>query len=70
MVQVHVTQKDLDNNNGGGGLEIYIEGVIGNTADVDPCPVFIENYKGEVRICIWNDTVDPQVIVLKKKPVL
>ena len=68
MIQIHVAQKDLENNNGGCGLEIYIEGVAGNT--VDPCPVFIENYKGEVRICIWNDTVDPQVIVLKKKPVL
>jgi hypothetical protein len=71
MVQVHVSQKDLDSNNGEGGLEIYIEGVAGSPeGDADnPCPIFIENYKGDIRVLIWNDTIDPQIIVLKRQPV-
>lgn len=70
-MQVHVAQKDLDNNNGDGGLEIYIEGVVGSPADdpANPCPIFIESYKGDIRVLVWNGEEDPQIIVLKKQPV-
>ena len=68
-MQVIVNKKILDNNKGGGGLEIIIEGVKGDpTSDINkPCPIFIEYYQGEYRVLIWNDTQDPQVIVLEPR---
>ena len=68
-MQVIVNKRDLDNNKGGGGLEIIIEGVKGDpTSDINkPCPIFIEFYKGEVRVLVWNNTQDPQVIVLDQQ---
>lgn len=68
-MQVKVNKKILDNNQGGGGLEIIIDGVKGDpTCDPkNPCPIFIEYYKGEIRVLIWNNTQDPQVIVLEQQ---
>jgi len=67
--QIRINKKDIENSKGGGGLEIIIDGVKGNPQDLPskPCPIFIEYYKGEYRVIIWNNTQDPEIIVLKKK---
>ena len=65
MNKITLSQKDLDNNNGNGGLEIYIKGAAGNPQEDPGCVAFIEYYKGELRICIWDNTQDPQVIPIK-----
>lgn len=64
MKQITVTLADLDNNNGGGGLEIIIPGTIANTQDSLHCPVFIEYYEGKLRLLVWNNTQDPDITEL------
>jgi hypothetical protein len=69
---IKVTLKELDNNEGSGGLEIYIPGTVGDPSADDPknaLPIFIEYYKGELRLLLWNGDSDPEIykIGLKKK---
>jgi hypothetical protein len=68
-MQLRVNKRDLENSNGEGGLEIIIEGVKGDpTCDPSqPIPVFIEYYKGEYRVLVWNDSQEPELTVLKKQ---
>ena len=49
-IAIIVTLKELDNNEGSGGLEIAIPGTLGDpTADPkNPIPVFIEYYEGKL----------------------
>lgn len=63
--QLEISLEDLNNDNGSGGLEIIIPGVIGNPQDANNSPIFIEYYKGELRIAIWDNTQDPQIIPIK-----
>lgn len=68
-MQIIVNKKVLENSNSDGGLEIIIDGVKGDAAGdpSNPCPIFIEYYKGEYRVLIWNNTQDPQIIVLEQQ---
>jgi hypothetical protein len=67
--RVRVTLKELDNNEGSGGLEIEIPGTLGDpTADPkNPIPIFIEYYKEELRVLIWNGDTDPEVYKVQLK---
>lgn len=66
MMAITVTERELDNNNGSGGLEITIPEVDGSPEGVS-IPVFIESYKGEIRVIVWNGESDPHIITLKRK---
>jgi hypothetical protein len=61
-------KENLSNDHGSGGLEIAIEGFTGDPTETSPgTAVFLENYKGEMRVVVWDGTkVDPQIIILKK----
>jgi len=65
MKQIIISEKELHSN---GGLEIVIPGTAGSPEDPpgSPCPVFIESYKQEVRVIIWNGTEVPTIIPLKR----
>ena len=69
-VQMMISKKELDNKYGsGGGLEIRIEGCIGDPSEEEPgTAIFIEHYEGKYRVHIWNDTQDPTSITLKECP--
>lgn len=69
-VKITVTEKELDNQLGNGGLEICIPGTAGNPQDKESCPIFIEKYDGNIRVVIWNGTEDPQIIQLIPKGML
>lgn len=68
---IETTLTELNNDLGNGGLEIVIPGTLADpTADPkNSIPVFIEYYKGELRLLLWNGNIDPEVytIDLKKK---
>ena len=68
-IAISVTLKDLDNNQGSGGLEITIPGTLGDpTADSKkPILVFIEYYEGKLRVLIWNGDPDPEVYDIKMR---
>ena len=65
--QVSLTLEDLKNDNGEGGLEIIIPGTKTSPEDDpdNPCPVFIEYYKGQLRVHVWTGNSDPQTINLE-----
>ena len=65
MIQIHITEHELENTNGSGGLEIIIPGTIGNPQETLACPVFIEKYEGKIRVVVWNGDQDPTIIPLK-----
>ena len=67
MKKIILTQENLENTNGEGGVEIHIPGAIGNPTDTNNCPIFIEKYEGEIRVCIWNGEEDPTIIPIKMK---
>lgn len=67
--QVRVSLKDLNNDEGSGGLEIIIPEALGDPMG-DPSnsiPIFIEYYKGDLRVLIWNGEQDPEVHLIKLK---
>jgi hypothetical protein len=66
MFTLKVSAKSLNNDNGGGGLEIIIPGATGNPEDGDlNCPVFIEHYHGELRVIIWDGSPEPTIVPIK-----
>jgi hypothetical protein len=69
MVTQKISRKDLKNDEGSGGLEIYIPGVLGDPSDGSdvPCSVFIEEYEGKVWVRIWDGKQDPTSICLTDK---
>ena len=67
MIAINITEKELDNNSGSGGLEIVIPGLIGDPQSEDSIPVFIESYEGDIRVIVWNGEPDPQIITLKRR---
>lgn len=66
--KVRVTLEELKNDEGGCGLEIYIPGTKANLYEKEACPIFVEYYDGKLRVLIWDETTEPQVITLKIKP--
>lgn len=67
MKRITLTHEELENTNGGGGVEIHIPGTKANPTDKEPCPIYIEKYEDEIRVCIWNGNEDPEVITLKQE---
>lgn len=63
-VKVTVTEKELDNQNGHGGLEICIPGLEGNPQDPEGGVIFVEKYDGNIRLVVWNGEQDPQITQL------
>lgn len=69
-VQITITAKELNNDNGDGGLEVIIPGAEGNPEETIDCPIFVEYYNKELRVVIWDGNSDPQIIPIKNfKPV-
>ena len=67
-MQLKISQHELDNSQGSGGLEIVIEGCTGDPMEKKPgTSVFIENYEGKVQVHVWDGTQgDCQTIILKE----
>jgi hypothetical protein len=68
-MQLHLTKKELDNNSGSGGLEIYIPSVIASPTDAPDkkCPIFIEYYEGQIHVRVWDGKEDPTTITLTNR---
>jgi len=66
-IQVQVGLKELNNDDGSGGMEIAILEAEGDpTGDLkNPIPVFIEYYHGQLRIAVWNGNQDPEIHEIK-----
>jgi len=58
--------KEIDNTQGGKGLEICIKGLIGNPEETQPSTsIFIEKYEGNILCHIWtNNKHNSQTIEL------
>ena len=61
-IKMTISKEQLDNNAGGGGLEIRVPGFNGNPACPAEGQIFIEVYDGKLRVHAWNDTQDPETI--------
>ena len=59
--------KNLDNNAGGGGLEIKFPGFTGNPECPDEAQVFIEYYEEKMRVHVWNGESNPTTTELNPK---
>ena len=46
------------------GLEIYIPGVLASPEDKEPCPIFIEQFRGDVEVHIWDGSEDCRTTIL------
>lgn len=65
-MRLTISKKELENE-GSGGLEIVIEGCVGDPAGGLPgVSVFIERYIGNVLVHIWNGEQDPTTITLRE----
>lgn len=62
-----LSDSEINNNNGGKGLEIYIPGYKNNPQCPDDAQIFIEYYDGEIQIHVWNGEEDAQTIVINKQ---
>jgi hypothetical protein len=65
MKQITVTAQELNNDEGNGGLEVIIPGAEGNPEEEFDCPLFVEYYKGKLRVVIWDGSSEPQIIPIK-----
>jgi hypothetical protein len=65
-IKLNFTKKQLDNNEGSGGLEIKIKGCRGDPLDTRPgTALFLEYYEGKVQLHVWtNAQQDCQTIIL------
>jgi hypothetical protein len=62
-----INQRDLGKSEEGygHGLEIGIDGLVGDPTGSSPSSIFIEYYQGKVQLHIWTDgKQDPQTIIL------
>jgi hypothetical protein len=67
-MKLELVTKNLDNNAGGGGLEILVPGFKGNPECPDEAQIFIEYYEGKLRVHVWNGDPDPTTVELEEKP--
>ena len=67
-MKISLDKKDIENKDGGRGVEIVIEGCVGDPAEKFPgTAVFIEHYEGKVQVHVWDGTQqDCQTIILKQ----
>ena len=59
--------KNLDNSEGGGGLEIKFPGFEGNPQCPEDSQLFIEYSKKKINIHVWNGNQDPITTKLEPK---
>jgi hypothetical protein len=64
MLKLKFTKEELDNNKGGGGLDIRVPGFACNPAAPDDGQIFIEYYDGELHVRVWHGEQDPETISL------
>ena len=64
-IVLKLTDRELENTQGSGGIEIHIEGVEGSPVADET--LFIEKYEGKTRVVIWNGEQNPTIIELKPK---
>jgi len=62
MVYQKLDKHVLDNSEGGGGLEIRVDGYKDNPACPGEAQIFIEIYEGKLRVIAWNGQEDPKVL--------
>lgn len=60
-----ITKEDLENNKGGGGLEIRIPEFEGDPESPDAGQIFIEYYKGKIRVHVWKGYSEPTTTELE-----
>lgn len=68
-MKLRLTQKELINQDGDGGLEISIEGCVGDPQEESPgTAVFIEKYNGkiQVHVCDGNEPRLKSTFILKQ----
>ena len=58
VIQLNVPPSEIDNSEGGKGIEITIPGYKNNPEDPHGAQIFIEVYQGKVRVHVWNGTVN------------
>ena len=59
MKKLILSPHSLDNNEGGGGLEIEVLGYKGDIEGDHQTNVFLEIYEGKLRVHVWNGNQDP-----------
>ena len=64
--QLEISLKDLDNNDGDGGLEILIPEAL-SSPENEGIPIFIEYFKGQLRLLVWNGEKDPEIVNINLK---
>jgi hypothetical protein len=68
-MKLNLTRKQLDSTKKDGGLNIFIPGVLGDPTYVGkiPCPIFIEEHEGKIKIHVWDGQEVPITITLTNK---
>ena len=61
-MRMTISRGQLDNNEGGGGLEIKVPGFKNNPAAPDDGQIFIEFYEGKLRVVVWKGKEEPEII--------
>lgn len=65
--KITISKEELDNNQGGGGLEIRIPGFKNNPAAINDGQIFIEFYQGKISVHVWYGEQDPVTTVIEKE---
>lgn len=63
MIQLKLENKELDNNHGGGGVEIRVPGLKGNPVCPEEGQIFLEIYQGKMRVLVWNGSEEPEYTI-------
>ena len=66
-MELKITKEEIDNNEGGGGLEIRVPGFKANPECPDDGQIFIEYYEGKVRVHVWNGDQNPITTEIEKE---
>ena len=64
MKKINFSHKELDNNQGSGGVEIRVDGYKNNPQCPDEAQIFIEIYEGKLRVHVWNGKQEPHSILI------
>jgi hypothetical protein len=62
VIQTTIPPADLNNDNGGGGLEIRVPGYKNSSEDPHGAQIFIEEYQKKLRVHVWNGNDDPTTV--------
>jgi hypothetical protein len=62
VIQIKVPPADINNDNGGGGIEITVPGYKNNPEDPQGAQIFIEEYQKKLRVHVWRGEADPTTV--------